>query len=134
MKTLLTVVALSVALVGCGPNQTRPVTHDYSKTPANAEEQAKSYIGSQLRDETSARWLFGAPSVRECRGFLASKLNLKVYVLPVSVNAKNAFGAYTGYKSGYVLFANGQPMEKIQYLGKSFVTCYGVYQYAKKAG
>lgn len=129
MKALSTMLVLAL-LTGCSIGQVKSNVDLTSDNIVNARSLAKSFVGSTLLDESSAKFSFGELSTISCKRFLASSIQYRVDYMPVSVNAKNVFGAYVGYKAVNVLFANGKPVELVSHVSNSFTQCAGIHEYA----
>ena len=98
-------------LVGCVPPPTleEMKNADYGTKikQQDAEDWAKRWMDSRLKDPYSAKYRFDLLH----QGFIqfsqisGGKVEFG-YGLNLQVNAKNSFGAYTGYKRYYLLFKN----------------------------
>lgn len=129
MKCLI--IGMALIFSGCSIGQIKSKV-DLSISPVNAQAQAKELLGSALLDDSSARYLFGDIKTTTCKRFLASSIQYKVKYLPVSINAKNAFGAYVGYKSFNVLYADGKAVEVVKYVGETYTECPAIHKYAAR--
>ncbi len=89
---------------------------DYGEMPnaESAKTLLEIFIKVQLKDPDSAKYAWGSLEKVWCQPFQA-KENLFCWALPVSVNAKNSYGAYagsrlwTGYFRGEDMVAIGSP-------------------------
>lgn len=106
MKCL--VAAFALLLAGCilPPTQAQLDAADYGPYPDNYEAIVYAYMDDYLRDSESARYKF----VNQPGRFGANKLDGHIYgwIVCVDVNAKNKFGAYTGYLRSYFLIHDGR--------------------------
>lgn len=130
----LLIIGAALVLVGCSTGQVRSSVDLTSDSIVDAKSLAKSFVGGTLLDESSAKFKFGELSTISCKRFLASSIQYKVDYMPVSVNAKNVFGAYVGYKAVNVLFANGKPVELVGHVSDSFTQCAGIHEHVKNGG
>ena len=82
-------------------------TADYGPPPINPQKQVVDWLHDHLKDPDSAKVEYR----RLLKGWIRDGLIMggKVHygwILPVSVNSKNGFGAYTGFKD-YDFFFDG---------------------------
>lgn len=81
----------------------------YGPAPTNHEAYIKGFIGATLKDPDSALYQFETPY----QGFTYKNplrgggLGYAGWIVAVSVNAKNSYGAYTGYERKKFLFRDG---------------------------
>lgn len=103
MRIISAVILMSLMLTGCAtpPTAEQIQAADYGAPvyQEEAEYAVKSYFGSYLKDPESARYRFGVVY----QGYMiTSRLEgAKLqpgYLIEVSVNARNSFGAYVGSK------------------------------------
>lgn len=109
MRSCLVAAAGLIVLNGCqtAPGLQLPAEGvDYGIPPQIDPTKLKEFIGSGLKDAESARYKFGEPLMTYCNhGLLGGgKLVWTGWSLPLQVNAKNSYGAYTGYKSYIVRY------------------------------
>lgn len=109
----LAVSALFV-LGGCTslptPEQIRAA--DYGQYPENYEQIAKAFYDFSLKDPGSAQYRsISAPY----KAYLGSRLDTTQYgwITCVTLNAKNSFGAYTGYSTDGLLIKNGSVIRHV---------------------
>ncbi|MCX8649009.1 hypothetical protein J3U21_01495 [Gilliamella sp. B2776] len=104
MKGIIAILAFAFVLTGCSIPQKKydldlsvADSYNYDALPSNYRDVAIEFISSQLKDPYSAHYKMYKP----VRAF--NKLsNDYFYIVPVGVNAKNGYGAYTGYKMFYI--------------------------------
>jgi len=109
------VAALSLSACASAPTAQEIANADYGRamTQEECESTVKATIGTYLKDPTSAQYQFGtcgkgwAPSVP-----VASLPKQFGYRLSASINAKNSFGGYTGYKPYDFLMKDGVMLRK----------------------
>ncbi len=95
--------AMLSACAGAGLLGNKP--EDAGAFPASYEEVIRGRLATTLKDPYSAQVEIGRPSLGQCqRGIYGT---FHGWVVPVTVNAKNGFGAYTGYQTTYAWFADG---------------------------
>jgi len=79
---------------------------DYGTYPANYEAIVKGYFETTLKDPSSAQYRSVSPA-RQMALFTRFGERHYGYLTCVTYNAKNSFGAYTGYHTDGVLIRNG---------------------------
>lgn len=108
-KSLLAILILAV-LTGCASVSPKELaTADFGPYPTEHENIIKNYAGRMLNDPYSAVYNFGTPrkGVAQDGIALGGKKHFG-WIVPVTINAKNDFGAYTGERSHYFFIAEGQ--------------------------
>lgn len=116
MKKCILFFAIIILLTGCttkseAPDQLQIQLADYSVLPDNYKHSIKSYFHYRLKDPYSAHyrffepykgysWVTNVPTDQEKLMF--------GWVIPVSVNAKNGYGAYAGAIRFMIIYANGK--------------------------
>ncbi|KGT86143.1 hypothetical protein NG99_26645 [Erwinia typographi] len=116
MKKVLIAVMIGIAmsLTGCmsTPSATQLSNAYYGELPTIYKEQIQNSIGDGLKDPDSAKYKFGEPKKAYLQGGLSDNFKMHYgWVVPVSVNAKNSYGAYVGYKTQYYMFVDGQMID-----------------------
>ncbi len=87
---------------------------DYGPFPENYESTVKDYFNDKLRDPFSAQYSFRKPF----KGYLRSapitggKVRQPGWVVVVSINAKNGFGGYSGWKIHRLLMRDNKVVEE----------------------
>ena len=105
MRAVLSIAAVA-ALAGCAVNQ--PVDWskaDYGPYPQDYEQIVKQHMQERLKDPDSAKYQFPGKPVAGYE-HIAGKTDFGWYLCPL-VNAKNSYGAYTGYQQYYIMIKNG---------------------------
>jgi hypothetical protein len=110
-----------VALSGCvtAPTPREIAAADYGSPPTDHKSQIKNYFSKVLKDPESARYgEFTEPRKGYARvegralispdGGAWLPTNVFGYEVSVQVNAKNSYGAYTGFERYLFLFRNGK--------------------------
>ncbi len=102
------VMALSL-LAGCasGPTTEEITNADYGSpiTQDDAQKQILAYFERRLKDPGAAQYKWGKVSKGWTGNVPVAGIKMSFgYVLPVSVNGKNSYGAYIGYKPYKFLF------------------------------
>jgi hypothetical protein len=112
MKSLALVIILSVC-AGCAtPSREAMATADYGPYPTDYEQQIKQVIEPTLRDPWSAHYQFTAPQKGWAGGNALVTIKTRYgWIVGVSVNAKNGFGGYTGWKQYSFLVTGGQVLD-----------------------
>lgn len=134
MKRVAASVCIGTFLLsGCqstGAFQTPELGHDYGAPPVVNELVIKQYIGSSLKDEETARYQFNLPVRTYCNSGILNggKVIWTGWSVPFSVNAKNSYGAYVGYKP-YIARYQGDALLDIS--GPDGV---GTFDYSPKLG
>ena len=114
---VLAAAAAFSLLAGCAaqPTQMEVAAADYGQ--AISQDQcnaiATETISSALRDAGSAQYRFGncAPLAAHSIPILGIPIQYG-YAIPVEVNAKNAYGGYTGFTPYFVLIRNGEVIRR----------------------
>lgn len=104
------IVAVAAAtLVGCAaPSRQEIASADYGQYPEAYEAVIKSYMGARLKDPDSAQYRFlNAPK----QGWDAFGNKRYGWVTCVQINAKNSFGAFTGYRLHYFMLRGEQVVD-----------------------
>lgn len=109
-----------ILLIGCTsiqPTKEQYINADYGPYPENYEQRIKDYFSSILRDPYSAQYRFHKPfkswtRKAPIRGGGIDKFG---WTVRVWVNAKNAFGGFTGEKQ-YIFFFKDGIMQETGYL------------------
>lgn len=115
MKVLKTIflICLVSMLNGCAlgpPTQEELANADYGTpiTQERAERLAKDFLSRRLKDPYSAQYQWGTVSKGWIRNAPIHGGGLVFgYKLDVSVNAKNSYGGYVGFKPYIFIFHNG---------------------------
>jgi|GEM_PF-1879585 len=107
------VTALSVLLLSaCQTVQFEQpnVETKFGNKPDYSESELKRVMGATLKDEESARYRFGELQKAYCNNGLlgGGKLVWSGWVLPVELNGKNSYGAYTGYTQHYARYEDNK--------------------------
>lgn len=117
---LIAMMVLSVFLLsGCvsAPTQQDIQSADYGAAADQgvAENAAKSFFNTRLKDPESARYSFSSIYKGYIPGSRIQGRNLEAgYLLDVNVNAKNSYGGYVGAKPYKVLIRNGQVVQVME--------------------
>jgi len=90
--------ACAALFASCAGTITQPQPY-----PKNYQAKIKEYMDMSLFDGSTARYRF--PKVPQ---LTPSLLGGKQYSVPFSVNAKNRYGAYVGFKPYRADFLNGE--------------------------
>ncbi len=120
-------IMFCLPLGGCAG--TIPVKQaEFGAYPVDYKEKVMRFIGYFLKDEDTARFNFESPvKIVQQRGpIYGGGVEFIGYVVPVSVNAKNDYGGYTGYKTWMCLIKN-QKIEKCMqrdYENDRFITAF----------
>lgn len=120
-RTLSKLLALTL-MFGCSstPSPEEVATANYGPYPENYE-QIKSYMESVLKDPYSV--IYRSIEKPEKSWYKQSNFEQPIYGYQtcVTYNAKNSFGAYTGYSTDYFIINDGSIIKHIQnatnYLG-----------------
>jgi hypothetical protein len=120
IQTVVLILVLTVSLSGCstggGLTLEEIANADYGRFPNNHQDVVKSYFSNSLKDPFSARYQFtSAPARAYSRNAPAvgGGINRFGYVVNVSVNAKNSYGAYVGWKNYRLLIRNDRVIQEI---------------------
>lgn len=117
---LLSVLCVAVACAparsptASTPGRSAPVqSFDYGAYPANFQQIVSQHFASTLKDPYSAQYRFGQPyrAVERTGLLFGGGVIWAGYAVTVEVNAKNSYGAYTGYKPYLVQIKYGQVVD-----------------------
>ena len=117
MNPFLKVILLLSTVVGSSctsmPSPEQASQADYGSYPSNYESIVKIYYNVTLKDPDSAK--FGSIST-PIQYYLGNRFSGAKYGYLVcsSVNAKNSYGAYVGYKTTALLIRNGEMIKIIE--------------------
>lgn len=114
MKKLLLIGLVSAVLAGCATNLTQEqiAAADYGNYPANYQNIVKSYYEEVAKDPDSLKYKEIAKPVRVwIKDFGTYKFG---YLTCVTLNGKNSYGAYTGYKTQALLIKDDVVIHNIQ--------------------
>ena len=116
MKHLMTAGIVLILSLAAGPTAAQDgksnegmaesSIHGEAPTQAAAEAAALSFLARTLRDPESARITWGTLTPNDFQRTVFSK-KVYGYSLAAEVNAKNAYGAYTGVQSYFFFFRQG---------------------------
>lgn len=111
-KPWMSLLALAFFLVGCANTASIPKGSelDYGPPPSDVEEVVRAYMNHYLKDPFSAHIEVGTPFEGYTRKapIQGGGIAQAGWVVPVRVNAKNSFGAYTGWKQMNLLVRSRQ--------------------------
>lgn len=126
MKKIFTTTALAMTLMlsGCATPQTPPTAAQikaakFPDLPTDYKQQIMGLIGQQLKDPDSGKYKFAEPRKVYLQDAVAA--GSKVYygwMFNVSVNAKNSYGGYTGYKNDAYAYIYNDKQQKGGYLSQ----------------
>lgn len=111
MGRVLFLLFAMLLLSGCmtTPSTTQLSNANYGQLPSNYKENIQNAIIGGLKDPDSAKFKFGEPRKAYLQGGLPDDFKMYYgWAVPVSVNAKNSYGGYVGYKTMYYMYSNGQ--------------------------
>ena len=111
----LAAAAILSACASTPPTEAELAAADYGPRPPNYKEIIHWYLQGSLRDPDSAQIRFANEPVKGWTK-LAGKLRVG-YAICVGVNAKNSFGAYTGYKDYYFVINRGKILQPVLHAG-----------------
>jgi len=108
MKLLVSIAVLVALLSGCAsvPSQADIANADYGSYPSNYESIVKGFYENRLKDPSSVQYrTITAPR----KFYLGSRFSSAEYgyLVCATYNAKNGFGAYTGFDTDGFLLRNG---------------------------
>ncbi len=118
MKLILLISAFAAfALVSCEtvprpPSESRFTAADYGPVPSNWRQLATDYLKQQLRDPYSAHIMVPDQTPVRSSCIVGNKW-VPAYSVRGLVNAKNAFGAYTGIHVMVVWLSHGQVLHSL---------------------
>lgn len=118
MKKLLLIAGLGAMLTGCAQlTQEQIENADYGQYPANYESIVKGYYEMAAKDPDSLKYKeIRAPKKSWVNDFGTHKFG---YMSCVTVNGKNSYGAYVGYKTDGILIRDGQIIHVVRDVAKT---------------
>lgn len=120
LKKISFVIVLIFLFAGCAsvPTREQIKNADYGEYPETYEQRIKDYFSNILRDPYTVQYRFHVPFKGWLNKPFYSGLEFG-WIVRVWVNAKNAFGGYTGEKQYMFFFKNGI-MRETGYLSSSW--------------
>jgi hypothetical protein len=117
MTRFILSAALALTLSGCAatPSATERASADYGRpiTQGECEKIARENILPKLKDPSSAGLSFGQCQKRARHSIPIFGIPKQYgYFIPVTVNAKNSFGGYTGQRLWTVLIRDGRAIRR----------------------
>lgn len=112
----LFIVFLLSIMLGCGPRITLPSEQeirnaDYGPYPDNYVDIIRSYLTMYLKDPGSAQVKFTTSPTKQWSTYWGG---VKYgWGICMQINAKNGFGAYTGFKRHYFLIKDNSVVQHI---------------------
>ncbi|WP_137165392.1 hypothetical protein [Salinimonas lutimaris] len=115
MKEKLLSLCLVSFLSGCAgvPTQQEVANADYGVYPSSHESVVKNYYMMTLKDPASAQYQRVSNPQKTWLGNRIDGVTYG-YLVCVTLNAKNSFGAYTGYQTDGLLIRNGKVAKYIE--------------------
>ena len=119
MKRAAFVLLVSAALIaGCAgrakPTPEQAAQADHGRFPQNYKKLVQDHMALSLKDPYSAHYKFGKkPFMYWAPARYRSSPIVFGWLVCFEVNAKNGFGAYTGYKPHLALLRNGHVVRGI---------------------
>lgn len=113
-------VSCLMVLAGCvsvSPQELANV--HFGDCPASYQDDIKKLKSNTLKDPYSAVYTFGEPRKGVAQdGLLRGGRKYFGWIVPVQLNAKNSFGAYTGNKQYYFFFYNRRIVDVTPAMGQ----------------
>jgi hypothetical protein len=119
----------ALTLSGCAtpltPAQIASGNYGEYQTQEQCQQKVISYMGARLKDADSARYQFGKCEKKYFPGVVLYAVPRHFgYGIEFSVNAKNSFGGYTGFKKHLIVINNNNILRCIQVVtGKMPAMC-----------
>ncbi|MCK9540191.1 hypothetical protein [Dokdonella sp.] len=112
MKSLIVIAALSVSACATFPDSYQPVPSDVTigSPPQNPEAAVREHMEDVLRDPDSAKYKIESVIKAYAHEPLShgGKFAWAGHRIDFSVNAKNGYGGYTGFKHYIGLYSDGR--------------------------
>jgi hypothetical protein len=86
---------------------------DVGKLPKNYQALLKKYMELRLFDADSAKYQFGDAPVKDCYWETSTRSYVIAYKGQVLINAKNRYGAYTGFTRFFYFIKDGKVINTI---------------------
>lgn len=114
MKSIIVTLVL-VILVGCAslPTPQEVAVADYGSYPSNYEKIVKKFYDNTLKDPDSAKYRNITTPKKYWLGDRISGAKFG-YLVCVTLNAINSFGAYIGYHADALLIRNGAVIQYVK--------------------
>lgn len=106
-KLAVTFLIVSASILsGCasGPSDTAIKQANFGTLPTDYQSSVKDELSDRLKDPDSAKFTFLTPSKAWCQSGFTYAYG---WLIPLTVNAKNSFGGYTGKKPMAYMYTNG---------------------------
>ena len=111
MEYFKSLIALTIVLLlmGCsyGPSTKEMAAASYGERPVNYGKTIKEYMEVHLKDPESAQFKVSEPATGWWQDTVFGKKHYGWRIL-VLVNAKNSFGAFTGFQPYYFCYEDGK--------------------------
>jgi hypothetical protein len=112
MKSKIVIAAGLMLLAGAAsaaPTKQEIARARFEPLPSNYEARAREFIGITLKDPYSAVYEFRPPLKGWWQdGWAAGHRKHFAWIIPVTVNAKNSYGAYAGRQFYWLAWKDGQ--------------------------
>ena len=106
MKQLGIILSL-LTLAGCAvtaPPQSELSKANFGELPVNYQELIKNDMPQRLKDPYSAQYEFSSPYKAWCQSGFSFYYG---WLVPITINAKNSYGGYTGKQPKAYMINNG---------------------------
>lgn len=110
----LTILIILITVTACAGVAVSPVDmakQDFGSYPENYKDVIEIYYSNTLRDPFSAKYRYLSEPFKAYSRKSTGQVNVFGYVVYVELNAKNGFGAYTGWKREHLFIRNDQVIE-----------------------
>jgi len=115
LMTIALFIIVVAFLVGCAglPTQEEIASADHGSYPNNYEDIVKSYYARVLKDPYSVKYESISTPQRYWVGNRIEGATFG-YLVCVTLNAKNSYGAYVGYETDGLIIKNGLVIKYIE--------------------
>ena len=116
MKRAILALAVASLVSGCaiGPTPQQGANADYGNYPENYEQVVRAYYDQILKDPESVRYRGFTQPVKYWVKAGWGAQPIYGYLTCVTLNAKNAYGAYVGYSTDGLIIYNGRVAKQIE--------------------
>lgn len=113
------IAAALLALAACqsvppAPTDAQMARADFGRPPADHVAIVKAWYGAALKDPGSAQYRTITEPVQYWLGARGTQAGVYGYLVCATVNAKNSYGAYVGFKTEALLIRDGAVVRVIK--------------------
>lgn len=109
MKNIFIIIFSLIFLISCAGFEKISPDYNFGSPPTDVERKVREYFQYILKDPSSANFIVGTPyKAYQNEGLITGGgIQWAGYAVDVSINARNSYGGYTGYKP-YLVYFTGE--------------------------